>query len=1176
MSVKSGSKFLAGNLAFKVQDRLFYAKRTFQNNQEYYDIEVPVGASLGFTQASKIALIISGTNTTTTPILRYKTNMFQIVGGSFNGVAPIKLGELRDGGLAEMYMGTSSQYIYLASNENSYDVIRNTPIFQDRDGNLIPLTGGISNYDTLHLPYLLDNKLILNSKDFLEITTNGFDYGPKDFSKQHSFLSGERLVWKKSINESYELATLRDIEELAIGDKFVAVLAYSRDTQIGMEAIDDANSGDKCLVIANNTIYQYDGSSWNVLQVLQYTDADNGKYYDIEDVDGIHDGKAIWNIADGGHFQVFINYTNGIDHYSITRNSDRALQVARLLNSFTIKVNIPGMEPKEISFDGSENKILEINTTLSDYYTKKQIDGYYNDNTSGNLAAFYTNGSNTQIHSLDISKANLVLKTTGNFLKVNNTDVDASLIKYSKSGVVGSVKDFLDKNFAFTDIVNNFIAGQKIGNELIATQNWVENWADGTLLPNKFNLALMTNLTLALDAPTATKTSLRFNTINLNTGEEVTTDVELPVVSDTNNGLVTTTQRNLWNTVTSKTSQENSGGGITSVINYQDNTPRVTSATSTQKAGMEVTLTDNILKISLLATDIASGNNSGIFADKDGVYSYQNENLVKDNNHLVVNRGYLNDNAVMQNAIQANAGWSTDRVVLNYVSIGNITASGATLDQKGSSVLNKNVTSASTPFPIVNSTKAGLATSAMFNQIEANRSAIEAINGQGSVAAYLGQNPTQAEITAVWNASKPGITALEGANVINLTVGNTWRYLTVNTQLEWVDLGVLGGNAIATVQNTGLVKSTENTLGMIQVESDGTMSLIGWDGITSNIENLDLSLGNLEESFNNHIADITTVNTTPHVSPTDRNKWNNASTTANNAIPKLTSAVNNNITLWSSGGVVKDSGKAFVTNFTTPTDNGIPTALAVNNLVTNAISTEATTRANADSALQTKIDTLETNVNSLSNNKMDKVGSAIRPTYNGSDLAFYKDIPNKKVTTETGGRIWKTKTWNGSIDPYGNSTWTDGENIYYSKLNSQYVLDKATSTWNAKTWNGSTSFNGANIWTDGENIYYSSANTHLVLDKATSTWNAKTWNGLAKFNGNQVWTDGENIYHSKGSLQYVLDKATSTWNTKTWNGLPEFYGFDTWADGENIYYSSGSKQYVLKNYILSVKPVLNK
>lgn len=1025
MSVKTGRSFIAGNVALKVQDRLFYAKRKFENNQEYYDIEVPVGATIGFTQATKLVLIISGTNTTTTPILRYETNQFQIVGGSFNGVAPIKLGELRDGGLAELYIGTSTQYIYLGSNENSYDTLRNTPILVDKDGNQTPLLGGLVTYDTLGLPYIKNDILFLNSKEFLSITPNGFDYGPQDFTKEHHFLSRERLIWEKAQGETYELATLKDIEELAIGDKFVEILTYCRDTETLMNSIDDAENGDKCLVFANNTIYTYNSGSWNQTQVLQYGDEDNGKYFDIEDVDGIHGGKAIWNVLDGGKFQLFIDYTNGIDNVTITRNTIGALQVAKLPKKLTLKVSIPGMVTKEISFDGSEDKILEINTTLSGYYTKTQIDTYYNDNTAGNLAAFYTNGSNTQIHSLDISKANLVLKTTGNYLKVNETDVDASLIKYSKSGTTYSVKTFLDKNFAFTDIVNNFVVGQKIGNALIATQDWVNQWSQNTFLPNKFNLALMTDIRLALNSPVSGSTALRFDTLNIHTGEAVTTDIELPVVTDSNNGLVTPTQRNLWNTVSNRTLITSTNNGITSVINYQDGTPRVTSSTNGQKAGLELNYENSILELKLLASQTSSGNYSGIVADQTGVYSYQNEGLTKDAAHLVVNRDYLNSNAVMQNAIQAN-GWGSDKVVLNDINIINITSSGASLQQTGSSILTKGSVNAVRPLPIVNSTKAGLATSAMFNQIEANRVAIEALNGQGSAGAFVGTNPTQEDIQNAWDDNKGGIPALEGANVINLTTGDTWRLLTVEGQLTWVNLGVLGGNAIATTENTGIVKSTENVLGMIQVESDGTMSLIGWDQLTSDIENLELGLDNLDADFRAHIADITGVNTAPHVSPSDRTKWNNGVTTANNAIPKLTSAVNNNFVLWSTDGVLKDSGKAFVTNFTTPTDNQIPSALAVRNAINSAISTEV---SNRDTAITNAINTEVANRNSAITNAINTevanrntaINNAIAQEVADRNTAINNAKPHTTSALTLTASGWSNKTQTITISGYSTS-----------------------------------------------------------------------------------------------------------------------------------------------------------
>ena len=161
--------------------------------------------------------------------------------------------------------------------------------------------------------------------------------------------------------------------------------------------------------------------------------------------------------------------------------------------------------------------------------------------------------------------------------------------------------------------------------------------------------------------------------------------------------------------------------------------------------------------------------------------------------------------------------------------------------------------------------------------------------------------------------------------------------------------------------------------------------------------------------------------------------------------------------------------------------------------------------------------------------------------------------------------VVNNKTWNGFTSIVGRDIWTDGENIYYSFNNSQYILDKSTSTWVPTTW--WLTFSGRDIWTDGENIYLSDTdgwNGHqYIFDKSTSTWTAKTWNGFAKIDGNDIWTDGNNVYYSSGSKQYILDKSTSTWTVKTWNGLTNFYGSGIWTDGDNIYHSSGSKQYVL-------------
>jgi len=179
---------------------------------------------------------------------------------------------------------------------------------------------------------------------------------------------------------------------------------------------------------------------------------------------------------------------------------------------------------------------------------------------------------------------------------------------------------------------------------------------------------------------------------------------------------------------------------------------------------------------------------------------------------------------------------------------------------------------------------------------------------------------------------------------------------------------------------------------------------------------------------------------------------------------------------------------------------------------------------------------------------------------NATDSAFHNLAEHLELSDS---KIWDAKTWTGLTYFAGSSVWTDGTDIYYSYGNSQYVLDKSTSTWIAKTWTGLTYFEGVYIWTDGTDVYYSYNTTQYVLDKSTSTWIAKTWTGLTYFDRSNVWTDGTYVYYSYNTTQYVLDKSTSTWIAKTWTGLTSFVGSNIWTDGTDVYYSYNTTQYVL-------------
>jgi hypothetical protein len=100
-------------------------------------------------------------------------------------------------------------------------------------------------------------------------------------------------------------------------------------------------------------------------------------------------------------------------------------------------------------------------------------------------------------------------------------------------------------------------------------------------------------------------------------------------------------------------------------------------------------------------------------------------------------------------------------------------------------------------------------------------------------------------------------------------------------------------------------------------------------------------------------------------------------------------------------------------------------------------------------------------------------------------------------------------------------------------------LNKSTSTWVQKKWNGIENFEyfyGEYIWSDGDNIYYSFNNDQYILDKSTSTWNTKTWNINISY-PSYIWTDADgDVYYSYSyNEDYILNKSTLEWEQITFS-----------------------------------------
>ena len=188
------------------------------------------------------------------------------------------------------------------------------------------------------------------------------------------------------------------------------------------------------------------------------------------------------------------------------------------------------------------------------------------------------------------------------------------------------------------------------------------------------------------------------------------------------------------------------------------------------------------------------------------------------------------------------------------------------------------------------------------------------------------------------------------------------------------------------------------------------------------------------------------------------------------------------------------------------------------------------------------------------NNNLERIRSLQNGGGGGATTKLESTRVFKRKKYIVGG--WTRINFNGT-SAKGDGIWTDGDNIYYSQNQYQYVLDKQTSTWKPKVWKGLTIFSSNYIWTDGDNIYYSYVsmpyrNESYVLNKQTSTWEVKEWEGITEnYTGKDIWTDGENIYLGQN---FVLNKEESRWYVKEFgNTIQQFDGYNIWSDGYNIY-----------------------
>ena len=308
-------------------------------------------------------------------------------------------------------------------------------------------------------------------------------------------------------------------------------------------------------------------------------------------------------------------------------------------------------------------------------------------------------------------------------------------------------------------------------------------------------------------------------------------------------------------------------------------------------------------------------------------------------------------------------------------------------------------TAESDALPIVSREQAGIMSASVYAAMEdviANNTSRISILEQSAptydISGLVGPNPTNAEISAAFTQKYPNVPIQAGLRAADYDNAHFWQY----GKGTWILLTQIDVQ-MATNQSLGIVKGSD-TNGKVFIETDGSMSLKGYDALVSKDATHDSKINTLEVGLGNANARIDATNT---------NVANNAAdiVAANGNISTNTNDINGlkDRMATAEGQIATHDTKI---NQHTQSINGLTTD--VNGLKTdvNGLKGRMTTAEGQIATHETKIDqqtqnidNLLTDVNTLKSSKQDKLIAGPGIT-----------IENDGKTISSSGRQWMNHT----------------------------------------------------------------------------------------------------------------------------------------------------------------------
>ena len=308
-------------------------------------------------------------------------------------------------------------------------------------------------------------------------------------------------------------------------------------------------------------------------------------------------------------------------------------------------------------------------------------------------------------------------------------------------------------------------------------------------------------------------------------------------------------------------------------------------------------------------------------------------------------------------------------------------------------------TAESDALPIVSREQAGIMSASVYAAMEdviANNTSRISILEQSAptydISGLVGPNPTNAEISAAFTQKYPNVPIQAGLRAADYDNAHFWQY-GKNTWILLTQIDV----QMATNQSLGVVKGS-NTDGKVFVETDGSMSLKGYDALVSKDATHDSKINTLEVELGNANARIDATNTNVANNAQDIIAANGNISTNTNDISGLKGRM-----ATAEGQIATHDTKI---NQHTQSINGLSTD--VNGLKTdvNGLKGRMTTAEGQIATHETKIDqqtqsidNLLTDVNALKSSKQDKLIAGPGIT-----------IENDGKTISSSGRQWMNHT----------------------------------------------------------------------------------------------------------------------------------------------------------------------